>query len=221
MAILLNPDFDEGWHTPGDAEIVLPHEWWLDYRDGDHPWCGPDGKRPEVKPNEEFVVTGRYSIRAFPPAHSRGVFGIYQEVQVEQHAWYTFTAWARVESDPPGENAAYVGIQPWGGGLFDRQMVWGKETQVLREWAQLSCTAQAFGGRIRVAMGANNKWATKNNTVWFDAATLVRWYPESGNPDPPDPEPPDPNDPIDYERIALVVGRELDRRVWTPVVLNG
>ena len=64
------------------------------------------------------------------------MFGIYQEVQVEQGGWYTFTAWARVESAPAGEMAAYVGIQPWGGGLFERQMIWGKETQTLREWAR-------------------------------------------------------------------------------------
>jgi hypothetical protein len=221
MTILQNPDFDEGWHTPGDAEIVLPHGWWLDYRDGAHPWCAPDGKRPEVKPNEEFTITGQYSIRAFPPAHSRGVFGIWQEVEVEQGAWYTFTAWARVESEPPGEMAAYVGIQPWAGGIFDRQMIWGKETQRLREWVFLTVSAQAFGGKIRVAMGANNKWATKNNTVWFDAATLVRWYPDAGQ--PPDPEPPQPGDDCQWDDAAIraIISSELDRRVWTPVVLNG
>ena len=51
-------------------------------------------------------------------------------------------------------------------------MIWGHETQTTLRWITLSVTAQAFGGRVRVALGANNEWATQNNTVWWDDCEL-------------------------------------------------
>lgn len=225
--MLQNPSFEGGWHEQGAGELVLPDFWALEYVDGNHPWCGPQGKRPEVKPNQEHVVDGQYSIRAFPPAHSRGCFGIYQHVETIPGQWYRFTAQVRIESEPAGEMAAFVGIQPWGGGIFERQMIWGEETQVVGQWRSVECVARAYGARIRVAMGANNKWATKNNTVWWDDARLEPFALDGPDPDPPDPEPPDPDPPqpgtcaFDLEAIRRVVSSELDRRVWTPVVLNG
>lgn len=218
MPELQNPSFEEGWHEQDAGELVLPDGWALEYVDGNHPWCGPDGKRPEVKPNQEFVTDGQYSIRAFPPAHSRGMFGIFQEIQVEQGEWYTFTAQARIESNPPGDMAAFVGIQPWGAGLFERQMIWGKETRIIGEWQIVTVTAQAFGSRIRVAMGANNKWATTNNTVWWDDSAIEKWECTAPPVDPPDP--PLPGDPVDYGRIAQIVEDALVDRgpvVWPPV----
>jgi hypothetical protein len=210
--MLKNPSFEEDWHEQGAGELVLPDEWTLEYVDGDHPWCGPQGKRPEVKPNQEHVTDGQLSIRAFPPAHSRGMFGIWQEVEVEAGQWYTFAAQVRIESKPPGEMAAFVGIQPWGTGLFERQMIWGKETQVIGEWQTVAVTAQAFGNRIRVAMGANNKWPTQNNTVWWDNCIMERWECNGGI-EPPNP-PQNGECNFSEEGVRKVVREELDRTVW-------
>jgi len=211
--MLQNPSFEGGWHQQGAGELVLPDGWVLEYVDGDHPWCGPQGKRPEVKPNTEFSTDGMYSIRAFPPAHSRGMFGIFQEVEAVPGQWYRFSADVRVESNPPGEMAGFVGIQPWGAGLFERQMVWGKETQEQLKWKRVEVIAQAFGGKIRVAMGANNKWATKNNTVWWDNAKLELYEcGDGGGTEPPEPEPGECG--FDLEAIRAVVREELDATIW-------
>jgi len=199
---LTNPDFEGSWHQQGAPELVLPDGWELEYRDGDHPWCGPQGKRPEVKPNQEFVVSGSHSIRAFPPAHSRGVFGIFQTVDITPGTWLTFRAWARVESNPPGGMAAYVGIQPWAGSLFDRQMIWGQETKEIGVWTRIEVTAPAFGGKVRVALGANNDWATQNNTVWFDDCSLE--VAEFGADLPPDVPPQIPGE-FDWITMTRIV----------------
>jgi len=209
---LLNPSFEGAWHEQGAGELVLPDGWELEYRDGSHPWCGPPCRRPEVKPNQEYVADGATSVRSFT-TFSRGLYGIWQAVDVEPGSWWTFTCQTRVESSPPGELAAFVGIQPWGGGLFERQMVWGQETQTQLDWQTVSVTAQAYGTRMRVAMGANNKWPTQNNTLWWDDCRLERWE-VSGEAEPSDP--PDPGDPIDYGRIRAIVQEELADRA--PVV---
>jgi len=179
--LLVNPSFEGGWHVQGASELVLPDGWTLEYRDGSHPWCPSPCNRPEVKPNQEFVVDGKYSMRTFT-TFSRGLYVIWQEIQVDPGSWWTFSCKTRIDSNPPGELAAYVGIQPWGGGVFDRQMIWGRETQLQYEWQTVKVTAQAFGGKIKVAMGGNNKWATKGNTLWWDACSLVRA--EGPAPDP-------------------------------------
>lgn len=207
---LVNPTFEQGWHQQGAPELEIPDGWELDYRDGDHPWCGPQGKRPEVKPNQEFSVSGSRSVRAFPPAHSRGLFALYQNVDAEPGAWYTFRAWARVESNPPGEMAAFVGIQPWAGSVFDRQMIWGQEVQKTREWTRIEVTAPAFGNRIRVALGANNKWATQNNTVWWDDCDLQLAEFGQAQPDLPPDVPPQVPGEFDWITLTRTV-REVIR----------
>ena len=215
-AVLVNPSFEDGWHIQGAPELTLPNGWTVEYRDGDHPWCEPPCFRPEVTPNEEYVTAGQYSIRAFPPAFSRALFGIWQEQSVTPGSWWTFSCDARLESKPPGEMAAFVGIQPWGAGLFERQMVWGKETQIRLEWQRVSVTAQAYGTRIRVAMGANNKWATQNNTVWYDNCSLVRADGPAPQPTPQPPQIPPTPQPcptctpggscdVDYSRIEQLI----------------
>ena len=223
---LINPSFEGGWHEQGAGELVIPNGWTLEYRDGNHPWCEPPCNRPEVKPNEEFVTDGRYSIRSFT-TFSRGLYGIWQEVAVPPGSWWTFACDTRIDSNPPGELAAFVGIQPWGAGLFERQMVWGKETQVQLEWRTVSVTAQAFGPRIRVVMGANNKWPTRGNTIWWDACELRPADPSGAQPTAtprptytpyPTPEPCPtctPGGACDYGIIRGIVRTELDRTIWT------
>lgn len=204
---LENPSFEDGWHEQGTGILTLPDGWSIEYLEGADPWF-----RPETKPNTEFQTNGIYSVRAFPPTHSRGFFGIYQEVDVEPDALYLFSADVRIESNPPGEMAGFVGIQPWGASIFARHMLWGKETQVKREWARVEVLAPAFGSRVKVVLGATNKWATQNNTVWWDNARLELWTCEGGT----EPEPPEPGEPceVDYDRIAQIVRAELDLTIW-------
>jgi hypothetical protein len=198
--MLQNPSFEEGWYsqTP-DGILVLPEHWRAEYQEGDAPY-----KRPEIKPNEEFVTDGRMSIRAFPPAHSRGYYGIWQEIEAVPGQWYKFSADVRLESDPDGRLAGFVGIQPWGAGIFERQMIWGQETQTELEFQRVEVIAQAFGGKIRVVMGAHNEFATRNNTTWWDNARLEIWECDGGTePEPPDPEPPEPGEcPYDEDRLV-------------------
>ena len=195
--VLVNPSFEEGWHEQGASQLVIPDGWTVEYWEGGNPWF-----RPEIKPNEEFATNGKFSIRAFAPEHSRTRFGIWQEVPATPGQWYKFSADVRLESKPDGRLAGYVGIQPWGDSVFKRQMVWGKETQEQVEWARVEVIAQAFGGKIRVALGATNDYATRNNTTWWDNAKLELWE-CSTEPEPPDP--PVPGDPVDYTRIENIV----------------
>lgn len=205
--MLQNPSFENGWREVGSDKIVLPAHWWAEYLEGGDPWY-----RPEIKPNQEFVTDGSLSIRAFQPEHSQGFFGIWQEVDAEPGQWYKFSVDVRVESKPPGELAAFVGIQPWGAGIFERHMIWGKETQTQIEWQRVEVIAQAFGSKVRVAMGATSKWATRNNTTWWDNAHMELFECEEGT------EPPDPPDPpvgdVDYDLIRQIVREELDKTVW-------
>jgi len=208
--MLHNPSFEAGWHPQDEKGILmLPDGWTAQYQEGNDPY-----KRPEIKPNEEFSTDGRFSIRAFPPAHSRAFYGICQEVEVEAGAWYKFSADVRIESNPPGRNAAFVGIQPWGAGIFERQMIWGEETQVTLEWERICVIAQAFGGKIRVVMGATNEWGTTNNTAWFDNAALEKWTCDGEVPpvDPPV-DPPEPGEcEVDYGRFRAIVRDEIENR---------
>lgn len=213
--MLQNPSFEEGWHSQDPQGIlVMPDHWTAEYQEGNDPY-----KRPEIKPNQEFVTDGDYSVRAFPPAHSRGFYGIWQEIETTPGQWYKFSADVRIESSPPGKLSAMVGIQPWGGSVFHRQMIWGEEIVNSHDWTRIECVAQAFGGRIRVAMGADNEFATSNNTTWWDNAALEKWECTTTPPEPPEPPEPPGECLIDYQRIGAIVGAELDARAWTPVVL--
>lgn len=206
-SMLRNPSFEGEWYNQGAAELRLPVGWAAEFQEGNDPY-----KRPEIQPNQEFSTDGDYSIRAFPPAHSRGFYGIYQDVDAQPGQWYRFSADVRAESEPPGKLGVFVGIQPWGGSVFHRQMIWGKEIVNSQPWTRLEVYAQAFGGRIRVAMGADNEFATRNNTTWWDNAQLELWDCDGGTPpvEPPEPGECAYNEDRLVERIADAVRYELD-----------
>ena len=218
---LVNPSFEDGWHEQGAGELVIPNGWTLSYKDGDHPWCPAPCHRPEIKPNEEFVTDGRYSMRTFT-TFSRGLYAIWEELPAEPGAWYTFSCQTRIDSNPSGQLAAYVGIQPWGtGDVFERQMIWGKEEQRQLAWYTVSVTAQAYGSKVVVSMGGNNKWATRGNTLWWDGCTFERADGPGPQPTPvptqPPPTPvPCPTQPpssgsCDYGVIRSIIRDELDK----------
>jgi hypothetical protein len=199
--VILNPSFEEGWYNQTqDGILVLPEHWRAEYKEGDVPY-----KRPEIKPNQEFRTDGRFSIRAFPPAHSRGFYSIYQEVDVEQGQWYRFSVDVRAESEPSGKLGTFVGIQPWGGSIFHRQMIWGKELVNTHGWMRVEVYAQAFGGRIRVAMGADNEFASRNNTTWWDNAQLELWEHDGGTEPPIEPPGPGECNALTYEQTVNAV----------------
>jgi len=93
---------------------------------------------------------------------------------VEAGKWYEFSCYVYAISEPDGQQAAFVGINPWGAGVFERTMVWGQQQPwgSYRQWHKVSVTAQAWGDRIRVVVGANNNWPTKNNAVYVDNCTI-------------------------------------------------
>ena len=217
--VLVNPSFEGGWHIQGRPEKEIPNGWTLADVEGSHPWC-PTAPchAPEVKPNEEFVTDGRYSMRTFT-TFSHGLYAIWQEQPAEPGAWYTFSCKVRIDSNPSGQLAGYVGIQPWGNGnVFERQMIWGKEEQRQLAWYTVSVTAPAYGSKIVVAMGGNNRWATKDNTLWWDQCTLTRADGPGPEPTPqptvtPEPCPTCvPGGSCDLEKIKKIVERALIER---------
>jgi len=129
-----------------------------------------------------------------------------------------------VISEPDGQNAAFVGINPWNSGVFDRTMLWGQQQPwgQYRQWHRVSVTAQAWGDKMRVAIGSNNNWATKNNAVYVDNCTIRRVDLGSVTPQPtytpyPTPEPCPtciPGETCDYGVIRGIVREELDKTTW-------
>jgi len=172
---LVNADFEQGFTMRGAPEVEVATGWEVSYLEGDHPFCRHPCHRPEYKPEaqQRYRTNGEFSQRWFSTfARQFGV--IWQRVQVEPGQWYRFSCDAYVISDPPGGHAAMVGIQPWGAGVFSRQMVWGAELQQRDTWQRVEVTAQAWSSTIVVALGANNAWPTKNNTSYWDGCTIER-----------------------------------------------
>jgi len=111
----------------------------------------------------------------------------------------------------------FVGINPWGAGVFDRTMVWGKESVgdsgwIYNKWVRVSVTTQAFGDKIRVAVGSNPRWAVRENTAYVDNCTIRK---VSIGPTPEPCPTCTPGGTCDYERIksdVATVIAEWDRR---------
>jgi hypothetical protein len=205
---LANPSFEDGFTTRGAPELEVAIGWDPAYLEGDHPWCRPPCHRPEFKPEmqEQYVTAGHHSQRWFSTfARQFGV--IWQQVEVTPGHWYRFACDGYVISDPPGSHALFVGIQPWSGDIFDRRMVWGQELQVTGEWQRIAVTAQAWGHHITVAVGSNNAWPTRNNTIYVDNCTIdvVEFVDEC-------PPCPDPGDPGTIDLIRQVIRDELEQR---------
>jgi hypothetical protein len=171
---IVNSDFEQGFTVRESPEVRIAVGWDYDYLPEDR-WCEHPCKRPEFTEESGIVSAGNYSQRWFGTfARTFGV--IHQSIDVEAGEWYEFSCQVYVISEPDGQNAAFVGVNPWNGGVFDRTMIWGQQQPwgLYREWVRVSVTAQAWSDKIRVVVGANNNWATHNNASYVDNCTIRR-----------------------------------------------
>lgn len=224
---LVNGDFEGGFSVRESQEVTVANGWDYSYMSGDDRWCRAPCSRPEYKPETTIVVEGT-SQRWFS-TFARQFGTIHQLIDVDSDQWYTFECQMYAISEPDGQQAVFVGINPWGAGVFDRTMVWGEQQTwgSYRKWHTLSVTARAYGGRIRVAIGSNNNYATKNNAVYVDNCSFVRTDGPAPDPTPmptytayptytprPTPEPCPtcvPGGECNYDTIRQVVREELDK----------
>jgi hypothetical protein len=171
---LVNPDFEDGFSVRESQEVEVANGWDYSYMSGDGRWCRAPCHRPEYKPETQIVIDGT-SQRWFA-TFARQFGTIHQLVDVDSDQWYTFSCQVYAISEPDGQQAAFVGINPWGAGVFDRTMIWGEQQPwgSYRQWHELSVTARAYGGRVRVAVGSNNNYPSKNNALYVDSCRLVR-----------------------------------------------
>jgi len=225
---LVNPSFEGGFSVREAQEVEVANGWDYSYMSGDDRWCRAPCYRPEYKPESIIAVSG--TAQRWFVTFARQFGTIHQLVDVDADQWYTFSCQVYVISEPDGQNAAFVGINPWGAGVYDRTMIWGEQQPwgSYRKWHTLSVTAQAYGGRIRVAVGSNNNYPTKNNAVYVDDCTLT----QAGGPAQPTPTPyptytPRPTPVItpcptcvpggegcDYDEIGNVLERVLRSMRW-------
>ena len=227
--VLVNPSFEDGFSVRESPEVTVANGWDYSYLSGDDRWCRAPCFRPEFTPETEIVITG-HSQRWFA-TFARQFGTIHQTVSVDAGQWYTFSCQLYAISEPDGQQAVFVGANPWNAGTFDRTMIWGEQQSwgSYREWNELSVTFQAFGDRVRVAVGSNNNYPTKNNAVYVDDCRLERASGPGPQPTPQPTQTPQPTPlpcptctpggscQVDYERIRRIVREELDRTTWWPV----
>jgi len=221
--VLQNANFDGPFTIRESQEVEVAQGWDYSYISGDDRQCRAPCYRPEWKPEQQIVVSGT-SQRWFT-TYARQYAAIHQVVSTEAGAWYRFACQVYAISEPDGQQAVFVGANPWAAGVFDRTMVWGQQQPwgQYRQWHEVSVTFQAFGGQARVAVGSNNNYPTKNNAGYVDNCTFQRI--DGPGPGPtPTPQPtytpyPTPapcptcsaGGSCDYGVIRGIVREELDR----------
>ena len=212
--VLQNGNFDGPFTVREAQEVEVAQGWEYSYMSGDDRWCRAPCYRPEYKPEQQIAVGGT-SQRWFT-TYARQFGTIHQVVPVTSGEWYTFACDVYAISEPDGQLAALVGINPWGVGVFDRTMIWGEQQPwaSYRQWHRLSVTARAYGGQIRVAVGGNNAYPTKNNAVYVDNCTLT--LADIGGECPECPECPTcpPGEGCDYQAIGDVLRGVLESMTW-------
>ena len=163
--VLQNADFEDGFTVRESQEVEVAISWDYDYMSGDDRWCRAPCYRPEFKPEGQIAVSGT-SQRWFT-TFARQLAAIHQSVPVEPGAWYRFSCQVYAISEPDGQQAVFVGANPWNAGPFDRTMLWGQQQPwgEYRQWHEVEVVFQAWGPRARVAIGSNNNWPTKNNAA--------------------------------------------------------
>lgn len=224
---LQNPDFEDGFTVRESQEVEVAVGWDYSYMSGDDRWCRAPCYRPEYKPETQIVVEGT-SQRWFT-TFARQFGTIHQSVSVDADQWYTFECQVYAISEPDGQLSVMVGANPWNAGVFDRTMIWGEQQPwgSYREWNTLSVTFRAYGGSVRVAVGANNNYPTKNNAAYVDNCTLERADGPAPEPTPlptytPYPTPEAcptcvPGGGCGCSDIRQIIREELDATTWGSV----
>lgn len=206
--MLVNPNFEDGFSAREAPEVVVANGWDYSYLSGDDPRCPAPCARPEFKP--ESPISRQGTSQRWFSTFSRHFAAVHQDVEVEEGHWYRFGAWGYAISEPTGQLGIFCGANPWGGDVFHRTMIWGKEQPLdsYREWFFLHVVFQAFGNKVRVALGSNNRFPTKNNTVYWDSCEF--W--KEGLIEPEPPPTPGPGGDLDYATIRAIVREELETR---------
>lgn len=174
LEALVNADFEAGFSVRESQEVEVAVGWDYSYLAGDDRWCPAPCHRPEWKPETEIVVSG-YAQRWFS-TFSRHYAVIHQGVNVQAGRWYEFSCQVYGISEPDGQLAVRVGANPWGVGVDDHTMLWGRQQPwgQYREWHTVSVVFQAFGDHVRVGVGSVPAWPTKNNAAYVDNCTFKR-----------------------------------------------
>jgi len=171
--VLVNPGFDGAFTVrDGASEVRIAEGWEYTYISGDDRQCRSPCFRPEFTPEEQIAVNGK-SQRWFT-TYARQWASVHQVVNVVPGKWYEFSCDAYAISEPDGQQAVFVGANPWSAGPFDRTMIWGQQQPwgSYRTWNRLTVTFQAWSNKARVAVGANNNYATKNNAAYWDNCSI-------------------------------------------------
>jgi len=172
--VLQNANFDGGFTVREAQEVEVATGWDYSYMSGDDRWCRAPCYRPEFKPEQQIVVSGK-SQRWFT-TFARHYAAIHQTVNVEAGAWYRFSCQAYAISEPDGQLAVRVGANPWNAGVFDSTMIWGQQQPwaSYRQWHQVEVVFQAWSDRVRVAVGSVPNYPVKNNAAYVDNCALER-----------------------------------------------
>lgn len=169
---LVNPNFDDGFTVREAQEVEVAVGWDYSYMSGDDRWCRAPCYRPEFKPETSIVVSGT-SQRWFT-TFARHYAAIHQSVSVEAGQWYRFSCQVYAISEPDGQLGIRVGANPWGAGVFDHTMVWGRQQPwgQYRQWHEVEVVFQAWGSSARLAVGSVPNYPTKNNAAYVDECAL-------------------------------------------------
>lgn len=188
VVTLANPGFEDGFRAVrGIGELVVANDWWPWYEEATHSPSGQRYHRPEYKPEEVGVGSGRVlagtwgqkQFTTYAPHNG----GIYQQVSVTPGQWYKFTGnvwiWSSSENNAdhsigPGFYRAMLGCNPWGDTWGPRDTtVWGQEiVDRYDEWVELSVTCQAWGDVLTLFTRGNPVYAVHHNDSYWDLTSL-------------------------------------------------
>lgn len=223
---LVNGNFEGDFTPRGAGEVVVAVGWDPAWLEGDDRECRAPCYRPEYKPELQGSICRTGKCQRWFTTDARQYATIYQRVAAQQGQWYEFSCDVYNISETDGRMEVFVGINPWGADVRHRTMIWGQGyVYPYRSWTRLSVTAQAWGNQIAVAIGGNNDWATRNNSVYVDNCAIRAVAAPSGpTPTPyptytpyPTPAPCPtcaPGGECDYGAIRSIVREELDATTW-------
>jgi hypothetical protein len=186
-SFLLNPGLEPPYSLHGAPEVEVAGQWYPAWVPPSHSLCaGSNCVRPEYKPiyRDQFphlVVEGGASQKIFA-THAHTFGGVYQVTSLPRGKW-RFMCDVYVTDDGKSgqgnpQTSARVGVHPWGGGMFDSAMVWGKPQVgergwVYDQWVRVSVEAETWGDRATLAFSVRNDYPI-STSAFFDNCGLER-----------------------------------------------